>query len=70
MESHLISDSQFRDMAALETVSDAVEYLRHLKAYEGLFSDVDDEKLHRVPLNSGLSCHCTRILQSSTVFPT
>jgi len=47
MESHLISDSQFRDMAALETVSDAVEYLRHLKAYEGLFSDVDDEKLHR-----------------------
>lgn len=47
MESHLITDSQFREMAALESVLSAVEYLRHLKTYDGLFSDLDDEKLHR-----------------------
>ncbi|MDR0925663.1 MAG: V-type ATPase subunit [Hungatella sp.] len=47
MESHLITDSQFREMAALETVSDAVEYLRRLPAYEGLFANLEGVELHR-----------------------
>lgn len=47
MESHLITDSQFREMAALETVSDAVEYLRRLPAYEGLFANLEGVVLHR-----------------------
>ena len=47
MESHLITSSQFREMAALETVSDAVEYLRHLTAYEGLFANLEGVSLHR-----------------------
>lgn len=47
MESHLITDSQFREMAALETVSDAVEYLRHLPAYERLFENLEGVELHR-----------------------
>lgn len=47
MESHLITDSQFREMAALETVSDAVEYLRRLPAYGGLFANMEGVELHR-----------------------
>ena len=47
MESHLITDSQFRDMASLETVSDAVEYLRRLQSYEGLFANLENTVLHR-----------------------
>ncbi|MEY8355292.1 V-type ATPase subunit [Lachnospiraceae bacterium 54-53] len=47
MESHLITDSQFREMAGLENVSDAVEYLRRLPAYEGLFSNLEGVELHR-----------------------
>lgn len=47
MESHLITDSQFREMAALETVSDAAEYLRRLPAYEGLFANLEGVVLHR-----------------------
>jgi V/A-type H+-transporting ATPase subunit C len=47
MESHLITENQFREMAGLLTVSDAVEYLSHLKAYQGLFSDLEGSSLHR-----------------------
>lgn len=47
MESHLITDSQFREMSGLETVLEAVEYLRRLPTYRGLFQDLEDEELHR-----------------------
>lgn len=46
MESRLITEGHFRDMASLETVSDAVEYLRRLPAYEGVFQNLEGE-LHR-----------------------
>lgn len=54
MESHLITDSQFREMAALETVSEAVEYLKRLPAYEDLFSNLEDKELHRGPIEQRL----------------
>lgn len=47
MESHLITDSQFREMAALETVPQAVEYLRRLPAYSVIFSNLEGVELHR-----------------------
>lgn len=47
MQSHLITENQFREMAGLSTVSDAVDYLSHLKAYQGLFSDLEGIGLHR-----------------------
>lgn len=47
MESHLISDSQFREMANLEDVRSAAEYLRQQPAYADIFTDLDDTKLHR-----------------------
>lgn len=47
MESHLISKEQFREMAGLATVSDAMDYLSRLKAYDGLFTDLEGSSLHR-----------------------
>lgn len=47
MQSHLITDEQFREMAALDSVRDAVEFLRRRPAYEDIFSSLDDSRLHR-----------------------
>lgn len=47
MESRLISEEQFREMAALEDVRSAADYLKQLPAYAEIFSDLDDSKLHR-----------------------
>lgn len=47
MESHFISEEQFREMAALESVSEAVEFLKKMPAYQDIFTDTDDAFLHR-----------------------
>lgn len=47
MTSHLISDRQFREMAALDNVRGAADYLKQQPAYEDIFSNLDDSKLHR-----------------------
>lgn len=47
MQSHLITDSQFREMAGLESVSDAVEFLKRQPAYAELFTSAETGELHR-----------------------
>lgn len=47
MESRLLTDGQFQDMAALEDVQSAVDYLRQQPAYAVIFADLDDSMLHR-----------------------
>lgn len=47
MESHLITDRQFGEMSVLETVPDAVEYLRRMPAYSIIFSNLEGLDLHR-----------------------
>lgn len=47
MKSHLISDRQFREMAGLEDVRSAADYLKNQPAYVDIFSNLDDSKLHR-----------------------
>ncbi len=47
MESRLITEEQFREMASLEDVRSAADYLRQLPAYKDIFSNLDDTKLHR-----------------------
>ena len=47
MKRHLITDSQFCEMAALESVTEAVEYLRRLPAYSQVFTDLESLELHR-----------------------
>lgn len=47
MESHFISDAQFHEMSSLETVTDAVEFLKKQPAYAAIFSGLEDQELHR-----------------------
>lgn len=47
MQSHLITADQFRQMAALDSVSEAVDYLKRQPAYMDIFSGLDDTDLHR-----------------------
>lgn len=47
MKSHLISDRQLHEMAALEDVRSAADYLKKQPAYADIFSNLDDTKLHR-----------------------
>lgn len=47
MEGKLITDEQYRYMAALESVPATVEFLRTLPPYQDTFSNLDDESLHR-----------------------
>lgn len=55
MKSHLITDDQFREMAALNTVTEAVEYLRQQPAYGDLFAGLEDTALHRGGIEERLS---------------
>lgn len=47
MEGRLLSQEQLKTMAALESVPNAVSYLKTLPAYESTFAGLDDESLHR-----------------------
>lgn len=47
MKNHLISDRQLREMAALEDVRSAADYLKNQPAYADIFSNLDDTMLHR-----------------------
>lgn len=47
MQSHLICDRQFREMANLEDVRSAAEYLQKQPAYIHIFSNLEDYQLHR-----------------------
>ena len=47
MESHLLKPEQFREMAELEDVRSAADYLKGQPAYAEVFDGLDDTKLHR-----------------------
>lgn len=47
MESRLFSPRQFQEMAALEDVRSAADYLKQQPAYTAIFSGLDDTLLHR-----------------------
>lgn len=47
MTGQLLTRDQYRAMAGLESVPEAVEFLRALPAYAGVFPDMDSEDLHR-----------------------
>ena len=54
MQSKLLSEDKLREMAALENVPEALEYLKRQPAYEDLFSDVDDQSFHRSAIEQRL----------------
>lgn len=47
MERWRIKEEQFLEMAALETVADAVQYLRTFLPYREIFDQAEDKELHR-----------------------
>ena len=47
MQSHLLSEEQFHEMAGLEDVRSAADYLKQLPTYAEIFAGVDDSNLHR-----------------------
>lgn len=47
MESRLFTQQQFREMASLEDVRSAADYLKQQPGYEKIFSGLDDTRLHR-----------------------
>ena len=47
MERWRLSDEQFRELAAVETVPEAVQYLRRFSPYREIFAGVEDKDLHR-----------------------
>lgn len=55
MESHLITDAGFREMASLETVPDAVEYLKKIPSYADIFTKLDETQLHRGIIEQNLN---------------
>ena len=54
MQSKLLSEDKLREMATLENVPEALEYLKRQPAYEDLFSDVDDQSFHRSAIEQRL----------------
>ncbi len=47
MERWRIKDEQFREMASLETIAEAVAYLRKFPPYADIFAGMDEGELHR-----------------------
>lgn len=55
MESRFISDEEFRKMAAMESVAETLEYLKHHPAYGPVFSHIEDTVLHRAAIEQLLT---------------
>ena len=47
MQSHLLNDQNFREIVELESVPQAVSYLKQHKGYEDLFEGYNEADLHR-----------------------
>ncbi|MDO5423178.1 MAG: V-type ATPase subunit [Eubacteriales bacterium] len=47
MKSRLLTDSDYRDLSAMKTVTDALVYLKKKPGYDKLFANRDERTLHR-----------------------
>ncbi|MDO5416850.1 MAG: V-type ATPase subunit [Lachnospiraceae bacterium] len=50
MRSHLITDSQYQEMAALDSVTASVDYLKKLPSYSHIFAGTEAGELHRAAI--------------------
>lgn len=46
-ESRLLSEEDLREMAALETVSEALDYLKHRSSYQNIWDGCEERDMHR-----------------------
>lgn len=47
MQSRMLTDGDFRELASLSSIPEAIAFLRKFPAYNSLFSDLEDDRLHR-----------------------
>lgn len=55
MESHLLTKEQLRDLAALDIVPEAVEFLKQQPAYREVFAGMEQDAMHRGAIEQRLS---------------
>ncbi len=71
MESHFLNDADFRNITELESVPEAVNYLKKFHSYEPVFDSVDENKLHRASiermLRQSIYRDFTKIYQFSNI---
>lgn len=67
MQSHLLNDQNFREIVELESVPQAVSYLKQHKGYEDLFEGYNEADLHRGQIEKMLRLTVYRDFPSCTV---
>lgn len=67
MQSHLLNDQNFREIVELESVPQAVSYLKQHKSYEDLFEGYNEADLHRGQIEKMLRLTVYRDFPSCTV---
>ena len=74
MQSHLLNDQNFREIVELESVPQAVSYLKQHKGYEDLFEGYNEADLHRGQIEKMLRltvfCKCRAEKVSCTLLQT
>lgn len=64
MQSHLLNDQNFREIVELESVPQAVSYLKQHKGYEDLFEGYNEADLHRGQIEKMLRLTVYRFFQA------
>ena len=67
MQSHLLNDQNFREIVELESVPQAVSYLKQHKGYEDLFEGYNEADLHRGQIEKMLRLTVYRVFDHRDV---
>ena len=70
MQAKLLTDEDFRNIAAFHTVTEVAAYLKEHPGYRNVLADMDENRLHRGEIEKLLvQSHFTVIIHACTVFP-
>lgn len=69
MQAKLLTDEDFRNIAAFHTVTEVAAYLKEHPGYRNVLADMDKTVFTAVRLRSFLCSHFTVIIHACTVFP-
>lgn len=73
MQAKLLTDEDFRKIAAFHTVTEVAAYLKEHPGYRNVLADMDENRLHRGEIEKllvqSLYSDYTVIIHACTVFP-
>ena len=69
MQAKLLTDEDFRNIAAFHTVTEVAAYLKEHPGYRNVLADMDETVFTAARLRSFLCSHFTVIIHACTVFP-